>query len=232
MNGKQHKLTGVALATGVAACVLMKEQSYATQGMLMAMSIPFGAMLPDIDHNNSKLGSQRKAAVDTASFIGKVVGSIFYVYYVGSTFMKNHNKAYIILAITAVLFVSLWLLSKVGPINELLHFATKHRGLMHTLIPPIGIWLLMKYTNPVQAIMLITKGLFLGYIVHLIGDLMTVSGCPLLWPIIKKPIRILRIDSSSTSGEKLLWFVCILMCAGMFFATYRNGELIKWFIHL
>ena len=37
MNGKQHKLTGVALATGVAACVLMKEQSYATQGMLMAM---------------------------------------------------------------------------------------------------------------------------------------------------------------------------------------------------
>lgn len=232
MNGKQHKLTGVALATGVAACVLTKEQSYATQGMLMAMSIPFGAMLPDIDHNHSKLGSQRKAAVDTVSFIGKIVGSIFYVYYVGSTFMKSPNKAYIILAITAVLFLSLWMLSKVGPINELLHFATKHRGIMHTLIPPIGIWLVMKYTNPVQAIMLLMKGLVLGYLVHLLGDLMTISGCPLLWPIFSKSIRLLKIDSSSPSGERLLWFVCILICAGLFFVTYRNGALIKWFIHL
>ena len=232
MNGKQHKLTGVALATGVAACVLMKEQSYATQGMLMAMSIPFGAMLPDIDHNHSKLGAQRKAAVDTVSFIGKIVGSIFYVYYVGSTFMKSPNKAYIILAITAVIFLSLWLISKVGPINDILHFTLKHRGLMHTLIPPIGMWALMKYTNPVQAIMLITKGLILGHIVHLIGDLMTVSGDPIAWPIITKPISIMPINSGTPSGEKLLWFVCILLCAGLFFATYRNGGLLIWFIHL
>lgn len=62
----------------------------------------------------------------------------------------------------------------------------KHRGITHTLLTSIvltGITYLATQSLP------ITIGLFMGYVSHLMGDMMTVSGVPLLAPLSKKRFR-------------------------------------------
>lgn len=62
----------------------------------------------------------------------------------------------------------------------------KHRGITHTLITSIvvsGITYLLTFSFPISI------GLLIGYVSHLIGDMFTVSGVPILAPFSKKKFR-------------------------------------------
>lgn len=87
MTGKTHKAIGVA--TGVALVIY----SIRTSNMMYALGLataPFGAMLPDIDHDRSKLGAVRKRVTEVihvAAIIVLVLSVLFGVVY---TILK-HN---------------------------------------------------------------------------------------------------------------------------------------------
>lgn len=77
MTGKTHKAIGVA--TGVALVIY----SIRTSNMMYALGLataPFGAMLPDIDHDRSKLGAVRKRVTEVihvAAIIVLVLSVLF-----------------------------------------------------------------------------------------------------------------------------------------------------------
>jgi membrane-bound metal-dependent hydrolase YbcI (DUF457 family) len=99
-------------------------------------------------------------------------------------------------------------------VKKNLKFMAKHRGLMHTLIIPasmFGAGFLV--TEPTFAILL--NGVNIGYITHIIADLTTTHGCPVLYPFTKKNIRLMHIKTGSP-GEYIAGFVIAAGIAAVF----------------
>ncbi len=79
-----------------------------------------------------------------------------------------------------------------------------HRGITHTLLVPIVLYVFMKllnnYLNPYQTLLsLIVSPIFgfeVGWVMHIFADLFNGKGCPLLWPISRSKISIMDLPSS------------------------------------
>jgi len=195
MTGKTHKFIGL-VAGGAAAYYGMKvigEPSY----MFYLVSAPVGAMLADIDHDNSKLGKSRKnimAAVSTL-FASLAIVAISFFLVEGYTNGRLMPAVFTVLLV-AVPFLILTSLSKIEFIKKNLKFMVKHRGLMHTLIIPAFLFAATYFIKePTFKILII--GLMIGYITHLAADLLTVRGCPILFPLSKKNINLMSITTGS-----------------------------------
>lgn len=91
---------------------------------------------------------------------------------------------------------------RVRPISTVLSAVLGHRGLTHSLLAVVGMSALAWYAlhhldwHPSYSVPLVT-GIAVGYLSHLVGDWMTNSGVPLLWPIKRRfvaPIRMFTGD--------------------------------------
>jgi inner membrane protein len=72
-----------------------------------------------------------------------------------------------------------------GFIGKIIVFFFKHRGLLHSLLFHVGLFVLVSYTfNTYYA-----AALFIGYIAHLIGDGITPMGVQVLYPFSKFKLR-------------------------------------------
>lgn len=79
-----------------------------------------------------------------------------------------------------------------------------HRGITHTLLFPILIYLLMLFTNNYLAgfsglaslVVSILFGFELGWVMHIFADLFNGKGCPIFWPIMKSKVHIMDLPSS------------------------------------
>jgi inner membrane protein len=71
--------------------------------------------------------------------------------------------------------------SKVKPLSWLINFFIGHRGLMHSILVPVILYLLLFLIR-----MDIAIAISFGYLSHLLLDCFTVSGVKLLWPLKKK----------------------------------------------
>jgi len=65
MTGKTHKFIGIVV--GGAAAYYGVTALHDPVHLFYLVAVPVGAMLPDIDHDNSKLGRSRKNIVSAAS---------------------------------------------------------------------------------------------------------------------------------------------------------------------
>jgi membrane-bound metal-dependent hydrolase YbcI (DUF457 family) len=92
---------------------------------------------------------------------------------------------------------------------------------MHTLIPPAFILIAAYATNfPFWKYSLI--GLFVGYCSHLLADMLTVEGCPILWPFTRKNIHLLPLKTKDATT----WLAAILLAAlpaAFMVYTYGGG---------
>ncbi len=91
---------------------------------------------------------------------------------------------------------------KIKPLAWLINFFLGHRGLMHSIIIPIILYLLLFMINLDIAI-----AVSFGYLSHLILDSLTVSGVRLLWPLKKRLKGFIRVGSL---WENVL-FIALLM---------------------
>ena len=150
-----------------------------------------GAMLPDIDHNNSALGSQRKKVVDFATKILSVLFGLVVLAFCGILIASEMYTQLIIMTLLTVL--PIFVLSSFAHlpfIRNTLKFFVKHRGIMHTLAAPLLLYL--GYTlilNTTVRFGLLAMAA--GYISHLFLDCLTKRGCPLFWPVIPRNISLL-----------------------------------------
>lgn len=139
MNGKQHTLIGIA---GLGAAVYLHyvpADPLWTLG-LSAGACVIGALLPDIDHNESTI----RHSTGTARGNGPL-----------------------------------------GWLGGILSAALGgHRGFTHTLLcAALLAWLAFRFLPDRYAL-----AFTVGYGTHLLGDMVTANGIPLLWPIWSKRI--------------------------------------------
>jgi len=198
MTGKTHKFIGI-VAGGAAAyhgITAFGEPAY----MFFIIAVPVGAMIADIDHDNSKLGRSRKnimAAISTLFASLAIVAISFFL--VDAYTKDNLTPAILTVLMIAVPFLLLVSLSKTKFAKNNLKFIVKHRGLMHTLILPLALFAATYFIEEKTFKILIT-GLTIGYATHILADLLTVRGCPIFFPFTKKNFNFMSIKTGS-AGE-------------------------------
>lgn len=178
MTGKTHVAIGLALGL-----TLSFKQPFENQLAIVAAST-IGALIPDLDHPkgelNQKLLLYNNNFFKTLFYLG--LGLIFLYLYS----QKNN-----------ILFIF------IGFFSISLGFA-KHRGFTHSLIGLasfIGIVALSSYS---YGLSIIYKGFVLGYISHLILDLLTPKGIRLFFPLKINTSLPLTVKNNSFA-EKLIF---------------------------
>ncbi|MCL2099328.1 MAG: metal-dependent hydrolase [Oscillospiraceae bacterium] len=214
MTGKTHKFIGLT-AGAVIAYTAVQENPAA---LFYLIACPIGAMLPDIDHDKSKLGQGRKNIMKAAAALFGSFAFVAAVFFLADAYQKsNILPAVITLLAVTVPFALFVCFTKIKTVKNSLKFMVKHRGLMHTLILPAfmsGAAPLI--FEPMFKILLI--GVNIGYLTHILSDLLTVRGCPVLYPLTKKNIRFLNIKTGSP-GE----YTAGLVLSGLIAALFLSG---------
>ena len=211
MTGKTHKFIGIAAGAAIAYTAVSGDAA----NLFYLLACPIGAMIPDIDHDNSKLGRSRKNIMTAVSTLFSSFAFVAILFFL----MDAYQKSRLLPAIATVLlivipFAMLISLSKIKVVKKNLKFMVKHRGLMHTLILPLcmfGAGFLV--TEPTFKILL--TGVNIGYITHILSDLLTTRGCPVLYPVTKKNIRFMNIKTGAP-GEYIAGFILAAGIAALF----------------
>lgn len=89
-----------------------------------------------------------------------------------------------------------------------------HRGLTHSLIAVGGLFYLAYAFESVWL-----WWLAFGYTLHLVGDYLTDSGVPLLWPL-RKRYRFLLVTKTNSFGEPVLVTLFVGGCTSVLLMTY------------
>lgn len=224
MQGKTHK----AIGTVAGLCVAYYGFSTGNEMlMLTAISAPLGAMLPDIDHDQSKLGRNRKKVFDTVNVTIKTIVAVAIIGYLvlcGLEIYTNYKETGLNIAIILSILKSLipiapLVICTVIATNPVIKkhtaFYKKHRGIMHTLFVPAGITIgSLLFQN--EFVVMLLYGLSLGYLSHLFADLETTRGCPILWPISTECVNVLKV----TTGTVWEYIVAAIDIGAMICVTY------------
>lgn len=191
MTGAQHKVVGTGF--GIAgAYIAVVGHGDPTGALIVATSI-VGSMLPDIDHDMTKIGRKRKVVTNITTtaanilvFGGIIVGLVAALLVFKGFVDFGVSPTRLLTAVAGLCIVAV--LKKVIGNSKTFKWATKHRGLMHTLVVPLLLWLAMGASDyPVYHYGMM--GLLIGYLSHLFADMETVEGCPILFPLTKNNIR-------------------------------------------
>lgn len=86
-----------------------------------------------------------------------------------------------------------------------------HRGVSHSLLS-VGVIIFIGLNYDIQWLLWIA----FGYTMHLVGDYLTESGIPALWPY-KKRFRFIVFGSTNSMSEPLILLVYLAGCAGLWF---------------
>ena len=212
MMGIQHKVVGIGF--GIATAIYMAEGLGEPGPAIIALGAStIGCMLPDIDHDNSKIGRKRKVVTDITSRLTSIVaiGAILALAGIlaGTAVGMVHSNTDPTMLITGLLgLIGFVLFASKAKNSKTFQWMTHHRGFMHTLIPPALIALLI-FASDMKYWRAGTIGLCIGYLSHLLADMLTIEGCPVLWPLTKKNIRFLKLKTKNAST----WIAAVLLAA-------------------
>ena len=98
--------------------------------------------------------------------------------------------------------------SKIPLLPSLIKITMGHRGPLHSLAAAI-------FTSLVVAVVggpFLGVAAGLGYVAHILGDLLTPSGVPLLWPLYKKDIK---LPVAKTGGLLERFIIFPGVCVGL-----------------
>ena len=212
MMGVQHKAVGIGF--GLASSMYLAEALEAPAPAVLAFATCVaGSMLPDIDHDKTKIGRKRKFATDllsklTTSAIMAIIAVGTIIIVALSVGMINVGISLEQVALAVILALAFIVVRKMISKSSTFKWMTKHRGLMHTLIPPIIIFIAAGASDFIYWCSAFI-GLGIGYVSHLLADMLTVEGCPVLWPIYKGNIRLLKLKTKNAST----WLAAIALAA-------------------
>jgi len=211
MTGNSHKAIGVAVG---AAFTIYGFQNGVPAATLALVSAPIAALLPDIDHDNSKMGKVRKTTANAAIVIAALAMVGAAVYY--GWYNVNHTALITLGVGVALPLAVLAALSRNKHIKSLLGFATMHRGVMHTLLLPLCMIFAVRYIHDVYFLMLLYGGIA-GYVSHIFADCVTRRGCPILFPLTRKNISFTNISTGSQAEKVCVAVIIIAILAVPFF---------------
>lgn len=203
MNGKNHAIVGAASGVAVGIASLASGN---VQGAIFAIpSAMIGAKAPDVDHHNTKQGK----AFNAFRAIVPVVAIVFILGYVYCWLYKGVKLNPLIVVIPVVLAYALrdgtWFWG--------------HRHGTHTLIFPIILiigYLCLRTAYPVLGDVILSFNA--GFLSHLLADVCTYDGCPLLYPFTTKKISISNVKSKEEKKCRVIAIIlsCILIAISLF----------------
>jgi len=211
MTGRSHKAVGLAVG---AAFVIYGYRYNIPIASVAIVSAPIAAMLPDIDHENSKAGRALKkfsGLISSIALVAIVGLAIYWAINFDWVFDIGSIDWYRVLTIGVGLLALIVLIVVIGRTRfgkNTLKFATKHRGIMHTFLLPVGLFFLSGFLDGVYLFFL--YGFIAGYVSHIVADTFTKAGCPILFPVFWKNIKFTNITTGS-KDEKWMAFVLILL---------------------
>jgi len=193
MKGTTHAITGALIATTIlskSSINITSIDSILSIGTI-ALGGGIGALIADIDLTNSKITHYITRSNSNNPFIQNIykICILNTVGFISSVFIVN-NFYPLLLA----MFLSLLTI-------------TPHRTLSHSLCSlsiVVGLLSLI-FTNKV-----VVFAIGIGYMVHLIEDMLNVTGVPLLYPIYSKKIKIPIVTSELM--EYIFLIIISLFC--------------------
>lgn len=222
MTGKQHKVVGAGF--GIAGAYILWSKTHDMNAALLVPAAIAGSMLPDIDHDRTKLGRGRKVFTTISSGLASVLiyggialaGVLLVVTLLG---IKSFGFSPTILGIVLGGLLLVAVLRPILKNSKAFKWATKHRGLMHTLVVP-ALLIVAVYLTPFPLWRALLIGLAVGYLSHLFADCLTVEGCPVFFPISIIPLRLpphLRTKNKSCTVAAFILAILAVVLALIFF---------------
>lgn len=109
-----------------------------------------------------------------------------------------------------------------GIVSRVIGRVFGHRGITHSILgTALVLWLTYKFLGLGSVLF---WGFTLGYVSHIIGDMLTPRGCPLFWPF-RLPIRFPFNVKTGTSGEFWPVFLSILSFFAVLIWRYQSDIL-------
>ncbi len=227
MTGAQHKVVGIGF--GIAGTYAVMHGLGDPYGALILPAATVGCMLPDIDHDRTKIGRKRNfittllsKGTDAVIILAVLVLTVL----IGVTMVGFRdwglNPIQLIVMLVGVLFVAYARATVKN--SKTFKWAAKHRGIMHTLVVPVIGYIAMGASDfPLWKYSLM--GCVLGYLSHLFADMLTVEGCPVLFPLTRNNIRFLTLRTKNKSCSVAAFIVAALAVVGTFALFYVKEEL-------
>jgi len=226
MMGKTHLAGALAAWSYMLPATLqpMNEQETIVMGVGLGLAL-IGGILPDIDQPGSTIDQELFGPLGKTR-IGAMLGGLLLL--VISFVLRTPNVLGRVLDSAVLLNLiqrhSFWVSLIVGILGATLVIiaSLKHRGITHTLLGMgVFMWGLdtllglkgLSFLLPWRISLLVVFGA--GYFSHLLLDLIS-DGVPLLYPLIKKRIRLPISISTNSLLDKVVCRYCLLS-----FATYR-----------
>lgn len=217
MTGKTHVACSVSATIAVSAITAGSLLTTTIAGTnyitpIMAMGSIFGALVVDIDIENSRMSNKvaaiqkviRRACILLA--LVTVITTIIIFSLGGKNAILDATK---LLAMSTAVVAILWVIS----INP--HKYLKHRGATHALI--VTLIVLGFALSLFQLANSLVVGIGLGMAFHLLADWFNKKGVPLLWPISNKHFHCPFITIKTGSKQEVLFMIvwviiCVLIC--------------------
>lgn len=223
MNGEQHHTCTIF---SVVCLYIFLVSSGASGDVLIGILITgvvagFLADLPDYDHPRKREHRRMMSLltfikIGLLALIGIQVVSI--IYFICNDISIISRSIYLIITIIALGALQILTTGQLGggAKSSSAKFITKHRGLSHTLFYPVimslGIiftcnnieWNLLRFIIKYAGI-----GVVFAYMTHILADMYSVNGAPILWPMTEKPVRF-----TTLSATKYGWLL-----VGLYFIT-------------
>lgn len=214
MTGKTHKAIGTAVGVGMVMYGVMTSQPLYALGMVTA---PFGAMLPDVDHCNTELGRNNRKLFKGLKTVAVVVLLLSVLTAAISMVSSSIDVAMMWLLLAPAALMVIVVTSE--RFKRTFPFLTKHRGIMHTLVIPVCMVIGgVKAGSDILGILMF--GLALGYVSHLVADCLTVSGCPICFPLSTECL----IHGPITTGTAPEYIGGAVLSAGIIYYAYMLGN--------
>jgi membrane-bound metal-dependent hydrolase YbcI (DUF457 family) len=196
----------VGASTAVTTSLLLSPiaglNPYLTAGLSVVPAI-IASYLPDLDQVNSKAGKKVRTGGKWAKVAAAVtiIADIIYYYFMGS--LSDTMLLITVIAIIAML---------IGIVLA----GLPHRGPTHSAVIPIAAFFTWKHFSYmfnayVDAIM---YGVFVGYSMHIIADLLYGKGCMLFWPFSSSHINVADIKYDGFV-EKIVAYGSIVVGLGL-----------------
>jgi len=212
MTGKSHKAIGTAAGAAIAIYGI-RQGDYVFA--LALVTAPLAAMLPDIDHGSARIGKLRKLVANIA--VTAVAVAIVIAAWIHGRFILENYTTMLMVGIGVVIpTFFLFKLSQTKWVRETWGFVTKHRGIMHTLIIPICALIATFYIRE-RYFLILTYGFLAGYVSHILADCMTIKGCPILFPLLRKNIKFTKIKTGSSAEQvQATILIVVIILFGVF----------------
>lgn len=166
------------IVTSLAATVALAQATDAKLAITTLAGVTIGSLLPDIDEPRSYVGNRSMGASNIVKFI-----------------FGHRGFTHSILAMIIMLLPLYWILHLQS--YSFSFYSLVDYGGIQTVTDGLAHFLLMFF-----------YGLGLGYILHILEDMFSIKGVPLLYPI-KKKIAI-KLYRTGGKREKLILFASIL----------------------